>query len=177
MSGTIDLPGSPLTRVSDDAQEQAATAGHDTLAARLRSMGNAVTQNAVEDFPVPGWIDDLGRPTLKARMRVIDDVEEFAALAQAGDPAFLVAATRVLLLRNDAGTFDELVVNETPVGFGTKFAEMMGWTHLDSASGVVLEAVGPHEPGKTNPLAVGDWSLEVITWMRGKRNVDGLRPT
>jgi hypothetical protein len=183
MSETIDIPTGSSNHESD---HEAATAQMDTeaaygraaglpqggvaspLAQRLRAQHERILARTTQEFPVPGWDDQL-----YVRVKVIEDRETFADTLRSrdSDAAFIARAVVGVSLRDEEGKLKELIDDAGPLRLDHRFADMLG-LEARSASDLVNTVLN-------NPARVTRFAERLLSWMQGETDdaVAALRPT
>lgn len=160
-----DLGGEAFTSPSEDEIVEATGA---SVAERMRARFEAI--KATEEFSVPGWELDDGRPGLILEARTFGDRKAFNS--GISNEAFIAKSTNRLFFVADDGSREEI-----KGGWGPALAEIIGVNVTKAADlvALVISKPDPNNPASriANVAGIGALATEIIAWARtGRREAE-----
>lgn len=159
------IGGEAVTPLSAD---QLVAAAGGSVADRLRARFQQI--QSTEEFPVPGWELEDGRPGLIVVARTFGDRKAFNQGVT--NEVYIARSTHKLLFVNDDGTREEI-----EGGWGPKLAEMMGVPVTKAADlvALVISKPDPDNPDTRIPnvAGIGALAMQIVAWAgRGSREAE-----
>jgi hypothetical protein len=154
--------------VPNPTPDQLVEAAGGSVAQRMRARFEAIS--ATEEFAVPGWELDDGRPGLILEARAFGDRKAFNQ--GISNEAFIAKSTNRLLFVNDDGSRDVI-----KGGWGPALAEIIG-VKVGKAADLVALVISKPDPNNPdvripNVAGIGALATEIVAWAHsGKRQAE-----
>lgn len=148
--------------------EDLAAGSGGSVADRMRARFHAMA--ATEEFGVPGWELDDGRPGMIVEAKAFSDRKKFNE--GLSNELYIVKSTHRLFFVNDDGSREEIAG-----GWGPKLASMIG-VPVQKATDLVAMVISKPDPGNPegripNVAGIGSLATEMINWARsGQRRAE-----